>query len=311
VSAGLLHYRPWRGDFRPPLLSFWPIARTGLVMIFRRKLFWGLYGLGLGIFLLFFFGHYLLAWAASAGMGTEGFGRTLGGLLRSLQRTLKLDGSAETYSFFMKYQVYIVMAVLALAGSVLVGNDLHHGSLPFYLSKPISRWHYLLGKLLAVGVFVNMLTTLPAAVLWVEYGLVPFPHVEGGLSYFLNNVPLLLGIAGYGLVQTLSLSLLLLATALWLKRTAPLIMAWATMFVFFPLLGTILVDRLHYDPRWKLMDLWTDANLVGRRLLGLEQSLSDLVTQPAWTDAVLVLGGVCLLCLSYLVLRIRAVEVVR
>ena len=49
------------------------------------------------------------------------------------------------------------MIVLALAGSVLVGNDFHHGSLPFYLSKPIGRRHYVLGKCLGVGAFVNLI----------------------------------------------------------------------------------------------------------------------------------------------------------
>jgi ABC-2 type transport system permease protein len=69
-SLDLLHYRPWRGEFQPPLASVWPIARISLWMIFRRKLFWVLYGLGLFIFLLFFFGQYLLAWASTQ-MGEE------------------------------------------------------------------------------------------------------------------------------------------------------------------------------------------------------------------------------------------------
>ena len=51
------------------------------------------------------------------------------------------------------------MIVLALAGAVLVGNDFRFGSLPFYLSKPLGRWHYVLGKCLAVAVFVNLMTT--------------------------------------------------------------------------------------------------------------------------------------------------------
>ena len=33
--------------------------------IFRRRLFWALYALSMMIFLLFFFGQYLLAWAQS------------------------------------------------------------------------------------------------------------------------------------------------------------------------------------------------------------------------------------------------------
>ena len=59
------------------------------------------------------------------------------------------------------------MIVLALAGAVLVGNDFRWGGLPFYLSKPLTRWHYLLGKCLAVAVFVNLMTTVPALVLYL------------------------------------------------------------------------------------------------------------------------------------------------
>ena len=71
----------------------------------------------------------------------------------------------------MEFQGYMVMIVLALAGSILVGNDLRFGSLPFYLSKPLSRRHYLLGKAVAVGVFINLMTTLPALMLFIQYGL--------------------------------------------------------------------------------------------------------------------------------------------
>src|SRR5258708_1520527 len=63
AAPDLLHYRPWRGEYGGPNGRVGPVARTPLAMIFRRRLFWGLYGLGMLIFLLFFFGQYLLAWA--------------------------------------------------------------------------------------------------------------------------------------------------------------------------------------------------------------------------------------------------------
>src|SRR3954465_14153318 len=99
------------------------------------------------------------------------------------------------------------MFVRALAGSILVGNDLRFDSLGFYLSKPLSRWHYLLGKGMAVAVFINLLTTLPALALFVQYGLVE------SWDYFFDSGHLALGILGYGAVLTVSLTLLLLATA--------------------------------------------------------------------------------------------------
>jgi ABC-2 type transport system permease protein len=310
VSAGLLHYRPWRGQFRPAVCCVWPIARVGLTLIFRRKLFWGLYALALMMFLLFFFGQYLMAWAESQlgedrvpVMGLKADPRWLIGFFRDL---LRLNGTGETYRTFMSLQGYIVMVVLALAGAILVGNDVQHGSLPFYLSKPVSSWHYLFGKVLAVGVFVNLMTTLPALVLFVQYGLL------SSWGYFVDNWRLVFGILGYGLVLTVALSLLLVATASWLRRSVPLIMTWTTLFVFLKALSLALVEDLHYDVRWRLLDLWSDALVVGNYLLNVvPQEGRSSSPLPEWYEGALVLGGVCVVCLTYLTLRIRAVEIVR
>lgn len=305
-----LHYRPWRGDFQPPAASIWPIARMALRMIFRRKLFWIIYILGLTIFLFFFFGQYLLSWVESQTSETwvrvGGFGWTRPQeFIHILRDFLKLNGTGTTYRNFFWYQSYAVMVVLALGGSLLVGNDIHFGSLPFYLSKPISRWHYLLGKGLAIAIFINLMTTVPAIVLFVQYGLLD------SWNYFFDQAHLFLGILGYGLILTLTWSLMLMAIAIWLRRTVPMIMIWTTLFFFFRLLGDALVDGLHYGPRWRLIDLWNDAYLVGNVCLGTQLRPIASLTQPPWYEAALVLGAVCCVCLTYLILRIRAVEIVR
>jgi ABC-type transport system involved in multi-copper enzyme maturation permease subunit len=306
----LLHYRPWQGTFHRPAASVWPIARIALGMIFRRRLFWGLYGLSMLIFLLFFFGQYLLAWAQSQTMESDvavgGFGRANPrDLINLFRRFLKLDGSGDTYRNFFWYQGYMVMIVLALAGSVLIGNDLRFGTLPYYLSKPLSRWHYLLGKGLAVAVFINLMTTVPAVVLFVQYGVLE------SWDYFFDQFHLLVGILGYGLILTVSLTLILLASATWLRRTVPLIMTWTTLFFFCRLLAGALVDGLHFDAHWRLIDLWNNTSLVGNACLRMDPYKIYPQPQPDWYPAILVLGGVSLSCLTYLILRIRAVEIVK
>jgi ABC-2 type transport system permease protein len=303
----LLHYRPWRGEYRGPNASIWPVARVSLAMIFRRRLFWGLYVLGMLIFLLFFFGQYLLAWAetqtSEENVRVGNFGRANpNDLIRLLRTILKLDGSAETYRNFIGYQGHIVMIVLALAGAILIGNDIRFGTVPFYLSKPLSRWHYLLGKGLAVAVFINLMTTIPAEVLFIQYGLLE------SWDYFLDNSRLFFGILGYGAVQTVSLSLILLATATWLRKTVPLVMTWTTLFFYCRLLANALVDGLHFDPRWRLIDLWNDNALVGSACLGFPEVQAN---QPVWALAALVLLGVNATCLIYLVTRLQVVEIVR
>jgi ABC-2 type transport system permease protein len=304
MGPSLLHYRTWRGQFHGPGWSPWPIARVALDMMFRRKLFWALYGFALLTFLLFFFGQYLLAWAeAQAGESTVsvlGVKRNPAEWIALIRGQLRLNGTGETYRNFFWYQGYMVMVVLALAGALLVGNDFQFGSLPFYLAKPLAPWHYVLGKCLAVAFFINLMTTVPAVVLYVQYRtLYSWGNVQDELG-------LLGGILVYGLVLTVFLSLMLVATASWLRRTVPLIMAWTTMFFFMRLLGSALVDGLRYDPRWRLIDLWNDTYLVGNFCLGLSPP-----RQPAWYEAALVLGVMCLLCVNYLNRRIRAVEIVQ
>ena len=297
----LLFYRPWQGTFRPPAASVWPIMRTALGMMLRRRLFWVLYCLGMFNFLVFFIASYLRAYINSQGPpGPPRPGQVrLGDLfVRALPF---FNGSGEMYANFINYQGYVVTVVLAMAGALIIGNDIRFGSLSFYLSKPVGRWHYLLGKTGAVAVFINMMTTLPALALFVEYVLL-FPEE------FEDRLPLVPGILGYGVVLTVSLSLILLATALAVRKTVPLIMVWTTLFLFFRLLQRLLVDLLQLSPLWRLIDLWNSTVILGRTCLNLPVNPEK---QPSWEMAALVLGGVSLSCLSYLILRIRAVEVVK
>jgi ABC-2 type transport system permease protein len=306
----LLYYRPWRGTFCRPAAGVWPIARVALSLMLRRWLFWAVYGMGLFVFAMFFFGQYLLAWAQGQVGESEvevgNFGRTNpGNLIQIVKFFLKVDGTGDSYRTFFIYQANIVTVVLALAGSLVIGNDLRFGSLPFYLSKPLSRWHYLLGKGLAVALAINLLTTLPALVLYVQYGLLD------SWDYFIDRGYLFWGILAYGLMLTVTLTLLLLATATWLRRTVPLVMAWTTLFILLRQTTRLLVDSAHFSPRWRLMDLWNDTSLVGTVLLNADPRPLRPEFQPAWQEAALVLAAVGLACLTYLVLRIRAVEIVR
>jgi ABC-type transport system involved in multi-copper enzyme maturation permease subunit len=304
----LLSYRPWRGQLLGPGHGTWAIARVALLMLIRRRLFWALFGLGAMIFLFFFYGQYLQIWMSKQltddiTLGPGAFDLTLNPkeLTETLKTALHLDGSGYTYRSFIWYEGYIVMIVLALAGAILVGNDFRFGSLPFYLSKPLHRWHYLLGKFLAVGIFVNVFTTIPCLLLYVQYGMID------SWTYYYERIGLVVGIIGYGLALTIVLGLMLLATASWLKRTVPMIMVWTAMFVFSRLLANGLA-RFH--PRWRLLDLWNDLYLVGNWCLWMPANTIRPGPQPSYTEAAIVLIVICVFCLIYLNRRIQAVEIV-
>ena len=304
----LLRYRPWKGELHPPVYASAAMARSSLRLLFRRKIFWALYALALMIFFFFFYGQYLVVWIQlQTASQTVNFGSVpvrLSELTKFLDK-LNLNGTPHTFGNFIWFEGYITMIVLALAGAVLVGNDFHHGSLPFYLAKPIGRRHYVLGKMLGIGAFVNLMTTLPALALFVEAGL-----LYDWQSYYFDNALLLLGILAYGLVLTVVLSLLLVATAVWVRRTVPLVMIWSGLFVLCRKVSEFLVETQNLSPLWKLIDLWNDLYLIGLWLMRADIEAGKLGPNPEPWEAALAVAGLCLGCLLYLRKRIQAVEIV-
>jgi len=303
----LLRYRPWRGTLRGPGWAALAMARSSVRLMARRRLYWGLFALVLLVFFFFFYGQYLLAWIPGQLGDTVTVANVkvpVANFTKFLDR-LNLNGSAHTFGNFVWFEGYVVVILLALAGSVLVGNDFHHGSLPFYLAKPIGRWHYVLGKCLGIGAVINLATTIPAIILWVEAGL-----LADWKTYYLDNLNLLAGILGYGLVLTVCLSLLVVATAVWVRQTVPMVMVWMGVFVLLRMLAGWVVDGLRADPEWRLIDLWNNLYLVGMWCLQVDPATVRPQPQPAYWQAATVVGGVCVGCCLYLRRRVQAVEVI-
>jgi ABC-2 type transport system permease protein len=307
VSDALLRYRSWKGQFRSPLSASLAMARMSLLLLFRRKLFWGLYALAGLVFFFFFYGQYLIVWiqmkSAEQTVPLGGVPVKVNDLTKFLDR-LNLNGSAHTFGNFIWFQGYIVMIVLALTGAVLIGNDFAHGSLPYYLSKPIGRRHYVLGKFLTIGAFINLVTTVPALVLFVQAGM-----LYDWQTYYFDHLRELIGIFGYGLALTVTLGLVLLATSVWVRRTVPLIMVWTGIFILCRMLAAMLVDGAQLPAQWRLIDLWHNLYLVGMWSLGARHD-SIRGTHPQYWEAAVACAVVCVVCLLYLKRRIQAVEVV-
>ena len=117
---------------------------------------------------------------------------------------------------------------------------------------------------------------------------------------------------GYGMVLAVVLGLMIVAAATLLRTTMPLILGWVSIFLFLRIIAEVLVDGLHYDVRWRLLDLWNNLGLVGRACLGFDPSRLDLTGgQPTFLEAGLTLLGVCTVCLILLLRRTRGVPIVR
>jgi len=292
MAIELLGYRGWQGELRSPWLSCWPMVRTGVWLVLRRKIFWLLLALGL---LNFLFTFAIIYAKAELSAQNPMIGRALD--------RVRLTGTGEAFHFFMTRQEVVTMLLLAFAGSMLIGSDYQQSGLTFYLSRRLGRRHYVLGKLLAIECIVLLITTLPALILYLEYGL-----LSRSMEYFQENWRILLGILGYGLTMAVVLSTLLCAVAAWVPRAVPLVMTWSCIFVLLPVVG----ENLRYirDNRlWRLVSIWHDLDALGRWCFGAVREREDDILFIHWS-AVLV-PSVVVMCLLLFVRRVRAVEVVR
>ena len=106
----LLRYRPWRGTPRGPLYASAAMARASLKLLFRRRLMWGLFALGLLVFFFFFYAQYLVVWITQPARHRDGAVRghpgDRGNLTRFLDR-LALNGTAHTFGNFIWFQGYV------------------------------------------------------------------------------------------------------------------------------------------------------------------------------------------------------------
>ncbi len=306
MGLKVAHYYGWDGPRRSAWWSLLGLVRVAVLQVFRRKLYWLALGLGLLQFLLFFGIIYAVTQLPIPERRIEGRGRPVSREILFRQfgfNPLATEQSENGYVKFIDRQQGIVALLLAFSGSLLVGSDFRLGSLPFYLSRGITSLHYIVGKVLAVGAVVGLLTVLPATILFVEYGL-----FTTSTAYWWDNLDTLAGVWAYGLIWCLVLGVMLVAVSAYLQRMAPIAVVWTTLFILLP----AMADRLQQstgDPHWHLLNLRRSMESA-RLLIFQSPELVGPLGQRA-AQAAVTLVAICTLCLALVVRKVRAVEVVQ
>lgn len=299
MGIDISHYHGWQGQLRSPWLACLAIVRVALLQVLRRKGYWFVLSLGLLNFLMFFALIYLSTQLPPPFQQFVSRDQ----MLSRMGFTAVPDRDGENgYVEFIERQSFVVMVLLAFSGSLLVGADFRQGALPFYLSRRIGRAHYILGKLVAVGTVVWLVTVIPALLLFVEYGM-----FTSSFDYWLENWTLVPGILGYGLVLGGALSIFLVTISAYLERMAPIAIVWASLFFMLRVIARLLARESGND-RWYLIDPWRDIRYVGSWFFGSWQDPQKAELAPL---AAIILAVVCTILLGMLVYRVRAVEIVK
>jgi ABC-2 type transport system permease protein len=270
-----------RHEAREPLRRFraLPVCREALRLILAKRAFLGLLALSWIPFLVRVVQIYVVTRFADA------------------QRIAPVDG--RLFGDFLNQQLLFTLFLTTFGGAGLIANDLRTGAILVYLSRPLTKADYVLGKL-GVLLALNLSVTLVPAVLLYVVGisLAPEMLLTRDLAWILPAILL------DGLVMSLVMSLVGLTISSLTKSARVAGLGFVSVVI---LLDEVLrILRILWDAKAvRLISPWSDLRLFGEALFGLPGGHDLPWTLPALALTLLGVG-----CLAILRARVRAVEIV-
>ena len=168
-------YRRYGGERRPVSSVWLVIARAGLMSFLARRAFLGL---------------LLAAWVPFIVRASQLFLAS-----NFSQAATFLAPSPQTFRDFLSQQGIFVFLITVYVGSGLIANDRRANALQLYLSKPVTRAEYILGKMTVLAVFLLAVTWLPALLL-----LLLQIAFSGSFAFLRDNSSLVASITLYALL---------------------------------------------------------------------------------------------------------------
>jgi ABC-2 type transport system permease protein len=263
-------------------VRFWPITREALRLILSRRAFLGLLMIAWVPFLARVIQVYVVTRFPEAG------------------RVLPVDG--RLFGEFLAQQSVFTLFLTVFGGAGLIANDLRTGAILVYLSRPLTRRDYVLGKLGTLLALNLSVTLVPGLLLYlVALSLAPAQFLKADLAWIGPAIVL------QSLMVSVVTSLVALAVSS-LSRSARV----AGLGFFGLLMGLELargILRAVYDrrPETLLVSLRANMQAVGNALFGIQSRAFDI----PWMEPAAVLLLVSIGCLMILRSRVRAVEIVR
>jgi len=272
-------YRRYGGERRPIQSAWMVIARAGLMTFLSRRAFLGL---------------LIVAWIPFVVRASQLFLAS-----NFSQAATFLAPSAQTFRDFLGQQSIFVFLITVYVGAGLIANDRRANALQLYLSKPVTRAEYILGKMTVLATFLLGITWLPAILLLIFQ--IAF---SGSFSFLKSNA---------SLVASVTLYCLLMVMVITFAMTALSSLSRSSRFVGILFAGALIFS----DAMFNALRFITGSTAIS--WVSIQASLDqvgDVIFrqvprhQTPVSVSFLVLLAVIVISASVLERRVRGVEVV-
>jgi len=207
--------------------------------------------------------------------------------------------TAETFRQFLEQQDFFVFIITVYIGAGLIANDRRANALQIYLSKPLMRSEYILGKLAVLFTFLLLITLVPAFLL-----LLLKVMFDGSFLFLKNNLFLIPAITVGALLQVILASFTMLALSS-LSKSARYVGILYVGITFF----TSAIYGALYAITGSSRVSWISIGANVEQVVDVVFRMKPRYATP-WQVSLLVIIGLVVLSVSVLERRVRGVEVV-
>jgi ABC-2 type transport system permease protein len=271
-------YRHYAGVKAPPGRSWTVIAWAGIMTTVKKR-----------VFLAILFGGWV-----------QFFGRTIGFYFsNTIQQLEVLSASAATFRSFLEYQSFIVFVITIYVWAGLIAQDRRANALQLYLSKPLLRSEYIVGKLAVLATFLLLVTMVPALMLLVVQIV-----IAGSFTFLKSNTFLIPAIVLGSLLQVLLASVTMLALSS-LSKSARFVAIMYAGVLFF----TKAIFGVLYAITRTTAVAWVSPGENLAQVVDVIFRQKPRYDTP-WEVSLIVILGLVIVSISILERRVRGVEVV-
>jgi len=207
--------------------------------------------------------------------------------------------SASAFRSFMGFQDLFVFLVTITLGAGAIAQDRRANALQIYLSKPLTRLEYIVGKLSVLIAFLLFITWLPAILLLVLQVL-----FAGNFAFLKANAYLFPAITLFSLLEALMVSMCILALSS-LSTNSRFVGILFTAVIFFTkaISGVLFAITGNTSLSWIAFS--NNLTLLGDIIFRVPRQY-----ETPWPVALGVVLGLIALSAVILERRVRGVEIV-
>jgi ABC-2 type transport system permease protein len=222
-----------------------------------------------------------------------------------LQQRLQFEVDNMFFLGFLGVEAWMSFLLTAWGAPGMISKDFANHSIQLYLSRPLSRAEYLLGKISVMAALLSCTTWIPALILFLLQASLK-GHGWGWDHLWIAKAIVVAAFLGIAIVSLLSMAL-----AVWVRwRIAATALMFGTFFML-PAFGEIFnaVMRTQWGKliniTYVMMAVWADLFRVPRAPHG--PHFDQIPLWASWAS----LLAMCAICLWLLNRRLKAREVER